>query len=375
MEQHVISAWLLRSFARRVGAELVLHQYDKETDRYDDVTVDAFLTETDAHSAELEDRFSKAESRAAAASRRLLKRTKNLPPGLYAVVPAADAVTTDGDAFSDVGVHEGMRLFVGRHEVPSPSDTDRVAIAFFVALMYQRAPKLEAAIARFRSDFDAAAQPVLDALAAGIRSDVDEGITPRRSRMLLNATDIGSRLAVAHWWILRAGDTSPFVLGDNPVATTISLGHDDSWRAILADATYLVAMPLSPKIAILFAPQILIPITGVETPADAVGAVNRLEWRSSDRYVLARNRAELDSALDGADEALRRASIPVDFDRERTARAAAGTAIDIVSSVRFRHEVGRWQRWVRCRLTFGWPTTNAIDAEWDRTGDPPSPPV
>jgi hypothetical protein len=351
MEQHIISAWLLRAFARRARGDWVLHVYDKVLTSY-------------ADSIAVEQGIGKIEGPAARAASNLAKRAKGLPGGLYAIVGPGEAVLTEGPALSDKGVFEGMRLLVSQHQLPSPSASDRLALANYAGLMYERAPKLEAALVQWGVVFGEAAQAVLDRLVPGMHSGLSRDVSDRRTRMLGNARNIGPVLARANWWIARAGAGEAFVLGDNPVATTISLGHDDSWRPILAQETYVVAMPIGPAVALVIAPRQLMPVSGIQDANEAVQAINRLVWRSADRYVLARNREQLDEALPGHDDQLRRSTIPVDYDPDQIARSAIGETASIVSQVLWRQVEGPWQRWVRCRLTFGYAPFAAGDREF-----------
>jgi hypothetical protein len=250
MDQHVISAWHLRAFAGRGRGAQVVQVFDKATDVYADVRVDEFLAEADAHSPEVELDIAHLEDPAARAARTLVKRARALPGGFYAVMGPDAAVQTAGPALSDEGVIEGMRLLVGRHEIPSPNTADRLALANYVALMYQRSPKGEAARVEFRIVYERAAQTILDRMMPGMRSGLDEAASERRARMLRNALDMGPILARANWWIVRAGAPEAFVLGDHPVVTTVSLGHDDTWRPIFAEATFVVAMPLGPAVGV-----------------------------------------------------------------------------------------------------------------------------
>jgi hypothetical protein len=227
--------------------------------------------------------------------------------------------------------------------------------------MYQRAPKLEEAVAEFSRVFDAAAQETLDRLLPGMRTGLLSDIASRRERMLDSARDIGSQLARAHWWVVRAWAEEAFVLGDSPVVTTISLGYDDAWRAIFSDSTYVVIMPLGPSVALLTAPQRLVPVTGIEDVSQASGAINRLSWRSAGRFVVARDRVTLEAVLSEAEPTARRAVIPVDYDLARISRAAEVAVDQAVTTVWVRYvlrrwleeEPHRWRRWEGCRLTFG----------------------
>jgi hypothetical protein len=354
MDQHVISAWHLRAFAGRGRGAQVVHVFEKTTDAYADIRVDEFLAEADAHSPEVELDLAHLEDPAARAARTLVKRARALPGGLYAVMEPDAAIQTAGPALTDEGVIEGMRLLVSRHEIPSPNAADRLALANYVALMYQRSPKGEAARVKFSIAYERAAQTILDRMMPGMRSGLEEAVSQRRARMLRNALDMGPILARANWWIVRAGAPEAFVLGDHPVVTTVSLGHDDTWRPIFAEATFVVAMPLGPAVALLIAPRVIVPISGIDGPDEVVSAINRLVWRSADRYVLARNREQLDRGLPDASEELRRSTVPVDVDLGKIARTAMAETAAIVAGVRFRYEVGTWQRWERCRLVFGY---------------------
>lgn len=355
MDQHVISAWHLRAFSRRVRRTPVLHVYDKASDSYGDVSVDQFLAEANAHSPGLEERLGRIEGPAATAALHLAKLARPLPPGLYAIGPGS-RLLSQGPALTDAGVRHGMHLFVGAHEIPGLSERQRLSLAYYAGLMYQRAPKVEAALAEFARVYETVSQQTIDVVMPGARTGLVSDINSRRERMLRNARDIGAQLAGASWWVVRAGSAA-FVLGDSPVATTISLGHDDAWRPILSDGMFAAAMPLGPTVALVIAPQRLMPVTGfdISDPEQIAAAINRLTWRSSDRFVVARDRTDLDSALPGADAKARRLTIPVDWDIQDTARQARVDAFRITARLRWEHSFGRWRRWERCRCLFGYP--------------------
>jgi len=359
VDQHVISRWLLRAFARPGPGGAGLIQYDKKTDAYQETSPDAFLVEVDAHSPEIERGIERIETPASQAARRLAKRTRTLPPGFYAVVDQDEDIRAAGDGLADVGVVEGMRLLVSRFQIPSPSQVDRLALARYIGLMYQRAPKLEASIIRWGEEYDRAAQSALDRTLPGMKTGLRTMLAGRRSRMLQSAEGMGARLAAANWWVVRPDPNDSFVLSDCPVAATIALGHDDPWRAIFSQESFVVTMPLGPKIALVIAPQ-MVPFSNID-PADLTRAINRLIWRSADRYVLGRDRAILDAALPGADETQRRSTVDVAFDAEQVAAAATAQVVRIVAEVLLRQFVNaylradeaEWQRWDGCRLVFG----------------------
>jgi hypothetical protein len=361
-EQHVVSEWLLRAFAGRGPEGTTLALFDKATGLHDVATANTFMTETDVHSIEIEDGIEGIETPAAAAARRLAKRVRNLPPGLYAVVSEGANVRTGGPGVSDKGVRGGMRLLVSDHQVPSPSADDRRVLGRYAGLMYQRAPKNEAAIMRLGTDYDAAAQQALNRLLPGMKTGLETVLARRRSRMLGLAARIGEGLAAARWWVVRAAKGDAFVLSDTPVAAALSLGHDDTWRAILSDDAYAVVMPLGPTIALVMAPQGFMPITDIDLDlAGVTRAINRLMWRHADRYVLARHRSELDGAWPEANDEQRRASVEAAVATERVVASAWRDVTSIAIDVLWRHQNERWLHWTGCRLEFGWQPFDSED--------------
>lgn len=134
MDQHVISGWLLRAFAR--GA--LLAAYVKDTGTYTTVDPKTFMAEVDAHPASVEQGIAAIETPAASAARTLAKRAKPLPPGLYAVSPDEKVSHAGPPGVVDMGVFEGMRLLVGERDISSPKPSERIALARYAGLMYQR---------------------------------------------------------------------------------------------------------------------------------------------------------------------------------------------------------------------------------------------
>jgi hypothetical protein len=344
MQQHIISEWLLKAFARRgPDGGPVLDAYNKADGHFEVVTPAEFMVEHDAHSAEVEQSISTIEGPAAQAARRLSKRVKSLPPGLYAVVPPGADVRATGPELSDMGVVEGMRLLVSQRRVPSPHLADRIALANYAGLMYQRAPITEAAFMRFGVAYDAGAQAALDVLRPGMVTGLQTEIRRRRSRMAGLAREVGGQLTDANWFIVRPGAGETFVLGDSPVAATLSLGHADMWRPILSPGAYAIVMPLSPTVALVMAPKGIVPITASDVDG-ATQAINQLIWRWADRYVLAGGRASLEATW--PDDESRRSSVPVDEGAGSAGLAARGDVSRIII------RLVRW-RWDACRLEFG----------------------
>ena len=120
MDQHVISRWLLKAFAR--GAPH-LAAYVKETGTYTTVELKTFMTEVNADPASVENGIAGIETPAASAAQKLGKwvRAERLPGGLYAVSPNENASHFGPAGVVDKGVYEGMRLLVGERDIPSPS--------------------------------------------------------------------------------------------------------------------------------------------------------------------------------------------------------------------------------------------------------------
>lgn len=339
MQQHVLSGWLLKAFAT-LDSRHALAVYDKAAGSFGQTTAEEFMTELDAHPTTIEAAFGAIEAQAAAAAQRLRKRVKYIPAGMYAFVnePSSSMLPESIE-------YGGMKLMYTGLEIQAPSPQDQLALAEYVALMYQRAPRLEAAILAFGHAYDRGAQLALDFLAPGIRSGLSTEITKGRERMIQRAKDIGATLAQAHWWVVRPRASERFVLGDSPVAATISLGHPDGFRAILADTSYVVAMPLGPTLAIIIAPQSIMPMN-VDV-ADAASAINQLVWRSAGRYVLARNRSYLDSVWPSAsEEAVRRDTIPADAGALRSEWRGRGDVSRIVVQY-------VWRQWLASGQVFG----------------------
>jgi hypothetical protein len=182
LDQHVISAWYLRAFARRVGRTPTLFVYDKATDRIEQASVDDFLAETDAHSPETERAIGALEGPASEAARRLAKRVKVLPPGMYAVVEPGAITVSAGPTHFTAGRSGPTTLVVSRYQLSSPSARDVVALSAYAGLMYWRAPKVQTSIAAMRRTYDDASQAVVDFLMPGMRVDTFDGIDASRLR-------------------------------------------------------------------------------------------------------------------------------------------------------------------------------------------------
>jgi hypothetical protein len=316
------------------------------------------MTEIDAHPVDVETEIERLETPAASAGQRLAKRLRALPPGLYAVVPPDGEVRSGGTTFSDKGVHAGMRLFVSEQTLPSPSLADREALGRYAGLMYQRAPRVEAMIMEFGVIYDRAAQVALDQWLPGAQTGLSTELERRRSRMPAMARTMGDQLAHANWWAVRPPTGQAFVLSDAPVAATVALGHEDTWRPLLSPESLVIAMAIGPEVALLFAPQGIMPVSGLAGDLGGVIlAINRMLWRHASRYILARHRADLEAVWPDAD-AGRRASVTSENDFDRVVFAAFRDTEKAVIHAKVElgplRELRYWPRWVGCRLDFGW---------------------
>jgi Protein of unknown function (DUF4238) len=355
MDQHVISGWLLRAFARGGRDRTTLAVYDKVTGNVDTTPPHEFMVELDAHSTQVERGIGQIETPAAQAGRALVKRVRRLPAGIYAVVAEGAPTRATGPEMSDEGVLEGMRLLVGRREVGAPPWRDRLALGTFVGLMYQRAPKTEHSIRAWGAAFDRGVQASLDRLLPGMKSGLGWHLEERRQRMLPFAANVGLRLANTTWWVVRAPAEQPFVLGDSPVVVTVSLGHDDGWRAILADESNVLAMPLGPDVALVLAPRGIMPVTGIDL-SDTARVINRLSWRWAERYVVARDREHLESILTTMDERELRSSVEAGIDDRRVFMSGVETTSMIFMEL-------QWRRWTGCHRNFGVQPFSAEDRD------------
>ena len=347
MDQHVISEWLLKAFSAEAARGRVLATYDKATGEYGLAIPSKFMVEVDAHPVDVEAGFGKIESAAALASTRLVRRVEALPPGLYSITEE-DNLTAAED-LQEVGQHGQMRLLLADRQVASPPRVDREALGRFAALMYQRSPAIEAARSEVGEYYGRGVREVSQTLPPAMRSDLKLLADEARARTLASAHSLGPGLGSATWFVVRAGEGESFVLSDCPIAATVSLGHDDGWRPILSSSSFALAMPLSPKVALLIAPQRLLPISAVERMSEFVPAINRLLWRWAGKYVLAPRQADLEGALGDADEATRRAAVAVETDLARAYRSG------IHDMTRIFAEVIWWHRWEDCRRVLGLP--------------------
>ena len=364
--QHVLSRWLLGAFAK--GGDLAT--YDHQDGTYDSASPEKFLAEVDGHSAAIEVGIRDIESPASAAAWHLQKRVKNLGPGLYPLTAGLDAPSTSGPRMRDGGRYQGTSIVVAGHELPMPPDKERRALLRYAGLMYQRSPATEATMLRHGDIYNRAAEAALADAAPGLRSGLpktlDEELARRRARMLEMAASLEAMLERANWFVLRPPPGCELVLGDCAVMATPSLGVDAGWIPLLAPASFAVVMPISPLVALLLAPQAVLPMNLDEvTPTSMANAVNRLSWRHADRYVVARRRSHIEASMPSDAKAIGSARASVDV--EQVADAARRDVQEILGEVRrellhrryvdeyLRVEGRNWHDWDGCRLRLGEP--------------------
>lgn len=285
---------------------------------------------------------------------------------MYAVLPDESEHGQEGLPVTDRGVVGGLHILVGEHSIPGPSPADRLAIARYAALMYQRAPKTEAAILRWGEAYDLGIHDAVVRVAPQLHNvGPFTGLAYRRARMVDLARRIGTILDTASWWVVRAGRGQEFVLGDTPMVSTTDLGVDGDWHAILEQDVFTVVMPLGPTVALLMAPRHVFPVS--EMGFDEIGpAINRLVWWSADRYVIGRSRGHLEGAVPGADDAFRRSSVSAKHDAPAIAAKGAALAQRILAGAYVEVSIVRplqagWRRWDGCRLVLGYALVSSED--------------
>lgn len=156
------------------------------------------------------------------------------------------------------------------------------------------------------------------ALLEGTLSALDEHLVDARFVGLRTPEEQSDAFAATPWYVVRAPDDEPFVLGDSPVVSTIQIGHDeDSWRPLLSEPTYAVCMPLSARVCLIAAPQVLLPI-GVESPVEIAAAINRLSWRWADRYIVGPTPASIAWVRDAMPPDAVTSSVTVDIEAATT---------------------------------------------------------
>ena len=296
--QHIISRWLLDRFARDGRGGRTISVFDKTTAATRDDVPTRFMTVVDDHSAEVEAALGRLETSAAPAVARLSGRVAKVAPGVWPLAGATDNLAGDGE-LHELPARQSpeMRLFTFDRWLAEPTLQDRQAISAFLALMYTRSRKMEMMIVTARAEVTQAYTDTVNALMPALLEPTLAAIDAESdgARFIgLRTPDWATAFARMPWYVIRAPDDAPFVLGDSPVVATIQIGFEaDGWRPLLSEATYAVCMPLASSTCLVAAPGKVVPI-GVESPHEIADAVNRLSWRWADRYVVSSSHEALD---------------------------------------------------------------------------------
>jgi hypothetical protein len=345
VKQHTITRWLLHDFAGSTPGGRKIAVFDKTTGRIGRTAPRKFMVKIDDHSPQIEARLEKIESPAAVAARALAGRVAELPPGLVRIEESVD-VATDATLRGSLGRVEGMDIYVVDRQIARPSAADQAAISEFMGLMYTRAPKIEAVMRAHAAAFIRGVKDAVRVIGQPPSAENEAWLTEQeehaRWRGLENARNLGEVLRARQWWAVRCGPKEQFVLGDSPVVVSIALGHDDGWRPLFAPEAYVVAMPLSPEVALLVAPVV---VPGVGNPHDMVSWINRLTWRWAERYVAGQTVEAIEVSAGNLTADERRQTITAGADVEASRLQGIGTVCRAQANA-------PWPRWIRCRLSF-----------------------
>ena len=319
--QHVIAEWLLKLFSRTEPGGLTLSVYDKRDDTIKRDVPSRFSAILDDHSGIIEAELGRIESDAAEPVRRLVRRVTAVTPGLWPLHGATDNLAGSGAYVPVASPEPSVRLLGVDRWLAAPAAEDRRRISRYLTLMFTRSPKMEQAIAAVaasvRGGFVALVNAEAPTLLPKVVTALDDYLSEARFVGLRTPDALTDAFASMDWYLLRAADGAPFILGDSPVVSTIQLGHDDdSWRPLLSPATYAVCMPLASEACLLVAPQGLVPV-GVASPEELAAAVNRLSWRWADRWII----APRDQALSGVRGSMAASTVastlPMDVEPEK----------------------------------------------------------
>jgi hypothetical protein len=118
-----------------------------------------------------------------------------------------------------------VRLLLADRQVASPPQRDREAVGRFAALAYQRSPATEAARVEVGAHYGRGVRAVAQTWPSAMRSDFNWLADEARARMVVSAHSLGPGLGSATWFVVRAREGESFVLGDCPIAATVSR-HD-----------------------------------------------------------------------------------------------------------------------------------------------------
>ena len=246
------------------------------------------MSEVDDHDDDIESELGRIEGPAAAAARLIDDQAAGLPPGIARIADPTDPDTDVlGAELQDGGIVGDFRMIVAERQIRRIPETQRQALARFIALMYGRAPKIQRAVARgvtaYTRGIDDAMASYGQSIDVGASLHLQGDLDRARWLGLREADGLSGPIAKTTWWIVKTAPDEEFVVGDSPVTTTLALGHDDKWRGLIAPDVYVILMPLSPQLALMAGR--LLPVT-VEANA-VVHAINLLSWKWAEEVVMA----------------------------------------------------------------------------------------
>ena len=143
--------------------------------------------------------------------------------------------------------------------------------------------------------------------------EVERSLGNPADRALGYVRDSGGFIADMQWWVVRTEPGEQFLLGDTPTTAAVALGHAEAFLPLLGSASYVVAMPLHPEVALLATRLPALPISGNDV--DLVGSVNRMSWLWAEEYVVASREDDLLATRDALDSQARNRTITAPFDR------------------------------------------------------------
>lgn len=305
VKQHVVvSEWLLEEFAAPGPGGPKLVVLDKQTNVFrTNIDPSRFLTKDDAHPSELEAELSKHESGAKLALMKLSKRMEGRPVGCYALL-AADDENEEIDYVEQEPSPpiEGMRLTpAGAINVGDARNI--LSIARYMALIHGRSPRMSRWIARYVEEFEAGARREI--IRKRLRPPDDLGDLFRDAgrnsqwAALRSMQELEAQLISRTWWVIKTAPDDRLVLSDSPVLPVVALGHAVRQLSLLATDTLVIAMPLSPHLAIVATDGPVMPISGTR---DFALLLNRTTWPWADRYIISADEEHIRSVeaqLDG----------------------------------------------------------------------------
>ncbi|MEP7378159.1 MAG: hypothetical protein ABI725_01200 [Chloroflexota bacterium] len=303
-KQHVVSEWLLKEFAVSTPGGLVLTILDKRTGKFSMEPPSQFMVEVDAHSAAVEKELSRHESRAKRALMNLRSQMEKLPPGAYQLMKSA----SHGEEFEFVpsgpeGYVEGMGLI--KSGVLNVADDRTIRdLGRYLAITYTRSPRMRRYGALYRAGVEAGIRRELRKKGVEAPADLDSIIKPEgqiEMQPLRIMATAEAMLVSMTWWAIKTQPDDRMIACDGPVVPTVALGHAIVRMHLGQKNALVIAMPLSPQIAVVATRMRMLTLSG--SFSDFGQLVNASLWPYADRYVISSSEAhlrEVESKLPGA---------------------------------------------------------------------------